>query len=162
MTADLQLTTVYPDDFFSSLFVRLKKDGMSYRTIFSLKSQTQHFKIESIKQVTNMITPGFYMVSLDIKDAFYYVPINENHRKFRKFSWQGVAYLFKAMPNGYIDAMRVFTKILKTVFEYLREKRLLILQLYMLMTASLKLAPQKNAFQIHTIFNFIPRTCWNG
>ena len=40
------------------------------------------FQIETIKKVTNMITPGSYVASLDINDAVYYIPINVNHRKF--------------------------------------------------------------------------------
>ena len=48
----IEKTTVNPDHFFSSLFVRLKKDdGISYRTILNLKRlntecQTQHFKLK--------------------------------------------------------------------------------------------------------------------
>ena len=30
-------------------------------------------------------------------------------------------YMFKVMPNGYADAMRVFTKLLKPVFSQLRK-----------------------------------------
>ena len=62
------------------------------------------------------------MASIDIKDAFYSVPINEGHRKYLKFSWDGNIFQFCAMPNGYCDAMRVFTKILKPVFATLREE----------------------------------------
>ena len=56
-------TVVTEDDYFSSLFVRPKKDGVS----FNLECDTRHFKIESIKQVTHMITQGCYMASLDIQ-----------------------------------------------------------------------------------------------
>ena len=44
-------TKIQPDDYFSSLFTRQKKDG-SYRTILNLKylneeCYTKHFKMES-------------------------------------------------------------------------------------------------------------------
>ena len=68
-----------------------------------------------------MIRPGAYLASIDIKDAFYSVPIYKGHKKYLKFMWQGVPYQFRAMPNGYVDAMRVFTKLLKPVFSTLRE-----------------------------------------
>ena len=114
------------NDFFSSLFVRPKKDG-NFRTILNLKQlnsecDTYHFKMESMKQVANMITPGCYLASLDIRDAFYSVPIFYKHKRFLKFSWEGIIYQFEVMPNGYVDAMRVFTKVLKPVFAYLRER----------------------------------------
>ena len=49
-------------DYFSSLFVRPKKDG-SFQTILYLKYLneecfTYHFKMEPIKQVIYMITPN--------------------------------------------------------------------------------------------------------
>jgi len=121
----ISITEAFDSDFFSSLFVRPKKDG-SYRTILNLKNlnkecDTYHFKIESIKQVIHMITPGCFLASLDIRDAFYSIPIYIEHNKFLKFMWLGVAYQFEVMPNGYVDAMRIFTKILKPVFAHLRE-----------------------------------------
>ena len=72
-------TYVQEGDFFSNLFIRSKKDG-SYRTILNLKKlnqdcETVHFKVESIKQVIHMIKPNMYLASLDVKDAFYAVPI---------------------------------------------------------------------------------------
>ena len=58
---------------------------------------------------------------LDIKDAFYSVPINSAHKKYLKFMWMATPYQFEAMPNGYLDAMRIFAKLLKPVFHTLRK-----------------------------------------
>ncbi|XP_066923425.1 uncharacterized protein [Clytia hemisphaerica] len=72
-----------------------------------------------------MITTGCYLASLDIRDAFYSVPIfyKHVHKKLLKFSFKGKAYRFEVIPNGYVDdAMRVFTKILKPVFAHLKER----------------------------------------
>ena len=69
-----------------------------------------------------MIKPSMYLVSLDIKDAFYTVPIYEPHRKYLEFMWLNNAYQFTVIPNGYVDAMRVFNKILKPPFCWLREQ----------------------------------------
>ena len=113
-------------EYFSSLFTRDKKDG-TYRTILNLKSlnqecDTAHFKMESLKQALYMVRRGHFLASIDIKDAFYSVPVNEYHRKYLKFAWNGKLFQFCAMPNGYCDAMRIFTKILKPVFATLREQ----------------------------------------
>ena len=40
-----------------------------------------------MKQVMHMIKPNMYLASLDIKDAFYTVPIYEPHRNYLKFMW---------------------------------------------------------------------------
>ena len=46
-----------------------------------------------------------------------------NHtKKYLKFMWLNKAYQFTVMPNGYVDAMGVFNKILKPLFCWLREQ----------------------------------------
>ena len=112
-------------DYFSSMFVRPKNEG-SFRTILNLKYLNEEcftcFKMETIKQVIHMITPNCYLASLDIKDPFCTVPIYAWHKKYLKFLNACIAYQFEVMPSGCLDAMRVFTKILKPLFSCLREQ----------------------------------------
>ena len=122
----ISYTTPKEGDYFSNLFVTPKKDG-SLRTILNLKKlnescSTSHFKMESLKNAISMIKPGSYMCTIDIKDAFYTVPIYNPHKRYLKFMWKGQAYRFEVMPNGYKDAMRVFTKLLKPIMAKLREE----------------------------------------
>ena len=79
-----------------------------------------HFKMESIKNVINMVHQDAWMASVDLKDAFFSVPIHPNDQKFLNFFWE-TPYKFVAMHNGYSDAMRIFTKILKSPFAQLRK-----------------------------------------
>ena len=63
-----------------------------------------------------MLKPGMFLASADIKDTFYSVlifPISTIHYEAK--------YQFLAMPNGYIDAMQIFNKLLKPVFGSLHE-----------------------------------------
>ena len=76
--------------------------------------------MESIKQVIAMVQPGCWMASIDLKDAYYSVPIHKNSRKYLKFVWNSLIYVFTSLPNGYRDAPRIFTKIMKPVFGTLR------------------------------------------
>ena len=70
-----------------------------------------------------MIKPNMYSASLHIKDTFYTIPIYESHTKFLKFTILLTAlYQFTPMSNGYIDAIRVFTKLLKPPLCCLREQ----------------------------------------
>ena len=99
-------TKIQPDDYFSNLFTRQKKDG-SYRTILNLKYlneewYTQHFKMESIRHAIYVINPGMFLASLDIKDAFYSIPVHKTHQKFLKFLLKGKVFQFNAVPNGYV------------------------------------------------------------
>ena len=80
-------------EFISSIFVRPKKDG-SYRTILNLKSPNQyveyhHFKLDTIWTAVHMMTPGRFTASIDLKDAYYSVHIDDLHREYLIFSWKG-------------------------------------------------------------------------
>ena len=96
-------------EYFSNLFTRPKKDG-TYRTILNLKflnkeCDTKHFKMESLKQAIHMIKPFSFLASIDIKDAFYSIPIHSQHKKYLKFMWNSSPMQFEAMPNGYKDCL---------------------------------------------------------
>ena len=81
--------------------------------------------MESFQDVFKIIQPNCWMAIVDLKDAFYSVPIHKDHQKYLKFQWQKKNYKFLGMPNGYSEAMRIFTKILKPPFSALRKQGLL-------------------------------------
>jgi len=114
-------------EFVSSIFLRLKKNGVDYRMILNLKELNKfivyrHFKMDSLKTVTDLMTQGCFMASIDIKDAYYTVPIATEHQKFLKFRWRDKLYQYTCLPNGLASAPRIFTKLLKPVFNILRQK----------------------------------------
>jgi len=79
-------------DFISSIFTRPKKDG-SRRMILNLRELNeyvvyQHFKMESLQHVLNIIVRFVWMASVDLKDAFYSVPVHKKHHKYFKFFWK--------------------------------------------------------------------------
>ena len=116
---------VCSSDFFSPVFLREKQDG-SHRFILNLKKFNKqvdkiHFKMESIKNVIRMVTPGCWMASIDLKDAYYSVWVNPDHQRFLKFYSDG-SFQYATMPNGYRDAPRIFTKVMKPPFGTLREQ----------------------------------------
>lgn len=115
-----------PGEFISPIFTRPKKDG-SLRMILNLKKLNSHvnynhFKMESLENVLNIIQPYTWMASVDLKDAFYTVPVHPSHQKYLRFKWNNTLYQYLAMPNGYSEAMRIFTKLLKVPFSFLRQK----------------------------------------
>ena len=112
------------DQIISPIFFRPKPDG-TYRVIFNLKALNDsvvyhHFKLDTLEVTLPLITPGCYMTSLDLKDAYYSIPIAPQHQRFLKFIWKGVLYQFRCLPMGLTSSPRIFTKALKPVFAYLR------------------------------------------
>ena len=110
----------------SPIFLVNKKQG-GKRLILDLKEFNQyapykHFKSEHFETILQLISPGMYMGSYDIKDAYYSVSIAEEHRKYFSFSWKGNYYSFKALPQGWAHSPYYFTKLLKPVFYLLRSE----------------------------------------
>ena len=86
----------------SPIFLRPKPDG-SHRVIFNLKSLNdsvvyQHFKLDTLEKAIQLVRPGCYMASLDLKDAYYSVLIALEQQRYLKFLAQcGISC------TGYID-----------------------------------------------------------
>ena len=111
-------------DYISPIFLRSKKDG-AFRMVLNLKSLNafvtyHHFKMDTVWTAINMMKPNCFMASIDLKGAYYSIPICQDHQKFLKFSWKGKYYKFTAFPNGLALCPRKFTKLLKPVYAYLR------------------------------------------
>lgn len=55
------------------------------------------------------------MSTIDLKDAYYLVPVNKNHREYLKLEFNNKLYQFTCLPFGLSSSPFLFTKIMKTV-----------------------------------------------
>lgn len=97
--------------FLSSIFVVPKSDG-SFRLILNIKKlncflRTEHFKLEDEKAVRRIICPDDYLSTLDLKDAYHLIPVDEDDRKFLRFRFLGVIYEYTCMPSQQKDINRI-------------------------------------------------------
>ena len=53
------------------------------------------------------------MACIDLKDAYYSIPIRQSDRKYLKSQWNNTLYQCTCLPNGLSSGSRKFTKILK-------------------------------------------------
>ena len=117
----------HPRSFISQMFLVPKKDG-SHRTIVDLRElnrfiRWEHFKMEGIHLVKDMLQRGDWMVKLDLKDMYFSVPFHQGHQLYLQVSWKGATYQFNCLPFGLSSAPRAFTKIMRPVIAWLRKLR---------------------------------------
>ena len=116
--------------FYSNIFPVIKPDG-SARIILNLKELNKciafsHFKMDTIRDVLNLIFPSCFFMTVDFKHAYYSVYVTPNQRKWLRFIWNNEHYQFTSLPQGLTSAPRLFTKLLKPVFTHLRKLGMLV------------------------------------
>jgi len=91
---------VRPQDgqFTSTLFLVQKENG-DYRPIINLRALNrflgkESFKMEGMQAAKSLIQQGDFMMELDLKDAYYALPIYHSHRKYLRFIYQDRTYEF--------------------------------------------------------------------
>ena len=107
------------------LFMRPKPDG-SLRPIIDLSPlnkliANETFKMETPASIRQALQVGEYTLQLDLKDAYFHVPIRKAYRKYMRFTANGIIYQYRALPFGLSIAPRIFTKILAPVLALLRK-----------------------------------------
>lgn len=117
---------VQPQDnqFTSTLFLVQKENG-EFRPVINLRALNrflvkESFKMEGLQVVRSLVQPGDWMMKLDLKDAYYAIPIHSSHKTYLRFVYQNRTYEFQCLPFGLSSAPRAFTKTLKPVLAVLR------------------------------------------
>ena len=101
-----------------------KKDG-SLRPVINLKAlnqfiQPHHFKMEGVNAMKDQIRQNDWLAKVDLKDAYFAIPILPSHRKYLRFSIQQEIFQFNCLPFSLSSALWVFTKTLKPMTALLR------------------------------------------
>jgi hypothetical protein len=118
------------NQFTSPIFLVQKPNG-SYRFILNLKKlnqyiDTEHFKLEDIRTACKLMTKDCYMATVDLREAYFSVPISENSKKYLRFKFNGQLYTFNVLPYGLCTAPFVFTKLIRPISTYLRNNNVLL------------------------------------
>ena len=107
--------------FISQIFVIPKKGG-GQRPLKGLNQyvEKEHFKMENIHMLKGILKPGDWMTKVEMKDAYFMIPLAPNQERLVRFQWQRTTYQFNCLPFGLTSAPRAFTKILKAAMTILR------------------------------------------
>lgn len=68
-----------------------------------------------------IVKPRDLIASVDARDACYSVPVHEKYQRYLKFLW-GYPVKFTVKHNDFGPVMRVFMKVLKLLFAFLRSE----------------------------------------
>ncbi|XP_074492936.1 uncharacterized protein LOC141768506 [Sebastes fasciatus] len=117
--------------FYSTYFLVPKKDG-GIRPILDLRRLNTYIKVLPFRMlhtrhILESIEQGEWFTTIDLKDAYFHVPICRAHWQFLRFAFQGQAYEFKVLPFGLSLSPRVFTRVVAAALSPLQRAGLKIL-----------------------------------
>ena len=105
--------------FFNRLFL-VPKPNSQWRPILDLSKlnlflKVEKFKMETPETIRTSLQQGEWVTSVDFKDAYFHIPIQNQSRKYLRFHVQGQTYQFRALPFGLSTAPMEFTILVKEV-----------------------------------------------
>ena len=112
--------------FLSSVFTAPKKDGR-IRPIINLKNLNQFlnvpkFKMETVARVSKCILENSWGVIIDLKDAFFLIPLAWSFHKYFAFMIDNKILVFQFMPFGLSLAPWAFTRVMRPVMRGIHNK----------------------------------------
>ena len=120
----------FPPMFYSRLFSRPKKDG-SLRPIIDLSALNRHlvvpkFRMQTVASIKMSLCKPQWACTADVTKAFNHVPINHRFHKYFAFligSGPNMrVYVFQYMPFGLSSAPWAFTRVMRPIKSFVREK----------------------------------------
>ena len=69
--------------------------------------------MENINSLRDLLRLGDFIATVDLKDAYFTVPIQDDYLNYLRFCWNSLLCEFLALPFGLSSAPRIFTKIMK-------------------------------------------------
>lgn len=120
-----------PGGFYSRYFLVPKKTG-DLRPVLDLRGLNAFLKVMPFhmlrtSEVLQVLSPGEWFTTIDLKDAYFHVPIARSHWKFLRFAFRGRHFQFRVLPFGLSLSPRVFTRVVAAALSPLQARGLKIL-----------------------------------
>lgn len=81
-----------------------------------------HFKLEDHRTVQKLLTKNCFLATIDLKDAYMLLPVAASHRKYLRFMVNNVLFEFTCLPFGLCTAPFAFTKFIKPLVAFLKNR----------------------------------------
>ncbi len=105
----------------------IPKKGGRWRKILDCRRlnwalKTKHFKMDDATTVERLVQQGDFSTSIDLSQAYFLFPVHPSLAPYLGFYFKGRPYRFRALPFGYVDAPRFFTRAMRKVVTEIRER----------------------------------------
>ena len=105
--------------FYSRLFL-VPKPAKKWRLVIDLSVLNMHlsvptFKMETAEVIRNSICKGEWVVSVDLTDVYFHIPIHQKSQSLLRLHVGGRSFQFRALPFGIATAPLEFTRIAREV-----------------------------------------------
>ena len=78
--------------------------------------------MEELNTLLDLLSGSEFFTTIDLKDAYFSIPIHADHHKYLRFEWNSTLFEFICLPFGLSLAPRVFAKVLKPFLASIRNK----------------------------------------
>ena len=118
--------------FYSRLFLVENASG-GWRPVIDLSPfnefvQQTPFKMETASLVLLSVRRGNFLASINLKDAYFQIPVHTSSRKWLRFVSDGTVHQFKVLCFGLSTAPQVFTRVFATVSAWAHAQGVCLLQ----------------------------------
>ena len=76
--------------------------------------------MEEVHLIKGLLQEHVFLIKIDLKDAYFSIPLDKSSRKYIRFQWEGNLYEFLCLFFDLGPAPLIFTKLLKFPVALLR------------------------------------------
>lgn len=103
----------------SPLTFALKKDGR-IRVLLDARGINKHMVAETEKppmqiDVLNSFHGANFITTIDLNNAYFQIPINEEGKKYTGFTFNGKSYVYNVLPQGLKTSVGSFSRAMDTI-----------------------------------------------
>ena len=118
--------------FYSRLFLVEKASG-GWRPVIDLSPlnefvQQTTFRMETPNSVLLTVRKNDFLASIDLRDAYFQIPVHPSSRKLLRFVSNDTVYQFKALCFGLSTAPQVFTRVFVAVSSWAHARGIRLLR----------------------------------
>lgn len=113
--------------FYSRYFLVPKRGGSGIRPILDLRALNKYLRKYMFRMLTHasllrLVRQDDWFTSVDLKDAYFHIPIYPPHRKYLRFAFLGICYEYRVLPFGLSLSPRVFVRCTEAAIAPLRRQ----------------------------------------